>query len=150
MSKGANMVSEKSRNTDKHLGGILNNLVDSFLGHPLRIIADMLLVLLGLLIIAGGRIAIQPTPESEIRWIEVSADMDKWLGWALIWLAADDILFKGKATIFLLSKTVIPVVETILKAILGEDQFSRLIKRFQKEPDEIKEVEGEPHQNQAT
>ncbi len=139
------MASEKSENTDKHLRTVLNNLVDFVIGNPLRLLGNLLLVLLGLLIISGGRIGIQATPESEIKWLEVFADMDKWLGWALIWLAADDMLFKGKATIFLLSKTIAPVVETVLKAILGEDQFSRLVKRFQKEPSKTEEVENEPH-----
>lgn len=136
------MVLEKSKNTDKPLGGILNNLVDFVIGNPLRLLGDLILVLLGLLIITGGRIGIQATPESEVRWIEAFANMDKWLGWALIWLAADDMLFRGKATIFLLSKTIIPVVETIMKSILGEAEFSRLIKRFQKKTDE---AENESH-----
>ena len=77
--------------------------------------------------------------------------MDKWLGWALIWLAIDDMFFRGKATIFLLSKTIVPVVETILKAVLGEEQFNRLIKRLKEKMDkgEIEEAKGggyESHQ----
>lgn len=111
---------------------VLNNVADF---NPLRFLSNTILVLLGLLIITGGRIGIQATPESEVRWIEAFANMDKWIGWALIWLAADDMLFRGKATLFLLSKTVIPVVETILKVVLGEDKLSRLLKRFEKKID---------------
>jgi len=95
-----------------------------------RLLSGIVLLLIGMLVITNGRIGIQATPDGEVSWIEAFSTMDDWFGWVLIVMALDGLLFRGKAVMFLLSKTVMPVVRVVLSSILGEEKFSALMKRF--------------------
>jgi len=97
-----------------------------------RLLSGLVLLIIGMLVITNGRIGIQATPEDEVRWIEAFSEMDDWLGWVLILMALDSLFFKGKALMFLLSKTITPVVHAILSGVLGEERFGALMKHLEK------------------
>jgi len=98
---------------------------------PSRFLSFTVMLLIGLLIVTGGRIGIQATPTSEVRWIEAFAELDAWFGWTVIWLAFDDLLFGDKATMFLISKTIGPVVRAVLSNLLGKERLDALTKRLE-------------------
>ena len=86
----------------------------------------------GMLAITGGRIGIQATSESEVNWIEVFSTLPVWIGWLMVWFAFDGFFVGGKATTFILSKTVVPVVHAVLSNIVGEEKLRAFEKRFEK------------------
>ncbi len=97
-----------------------------------RLLSGVVLLLIGMLIITGGRIGIQATPESEVSWIEAFAELPEWFGWITIMMSLDSLFFRGRALAFLLSKTIIPVVHVILRGVLGEEKFGALMRRLEK------------------
>jgi len=112
------------------------NKVGTYIPSYREQIDTMVLICFGALILARGRIGVQASPESEIRWIEVFALMPKYTGWILIWYGLDNLFTKGKATKYILDKTLVPVLNPIIKAIgssiFGEKKFSSWIERLNK------------------
>ena len=104
--------------------------------NPERFLGNFVLLLVGMLIIEGGRVGIQATLESEVQWIEVFSEFDVWIGWMLVWLALDGLLFAGKVTTFLISKTIVPIVRTIF----GEGKLEAFAKRFGKKEEGVESV----------
>ena len=94
--------------------------------------SNLTILLFGLLIIGGGRIGIQATPESGVRWVEVFSTLPLWFGWLMVWFAFDGFFAGSKATTFVLSKTVVPVVHAVLSNIVGEEKLKAFEKHFEK------------------
>jgi len=78
----------------------------------------MLLMLLGLLMLNGGGFAIQSSLESEPYWM--FPEVETWACWVIIWFGFDSMLFKDKATSFVLNKTLVPLLRRVFKGIRGE------------------------------
>lgn len=97
-----------------------------------RLLSSTVLLLIGMLVITNGRVGIQATPESEVSWIEAFSEIKTWVGWVIVWIAFDGVFVNGKATTFLLSITVLPVVRAILSNVLGEKRFDALMRRLEK------------------
>ena len=99
-----------------------------------RYLSDLVLLLVGLLIITGGRIGIQATPESEVQWLEAFSKIDVWIGWMIIWMSLDNMFTGGRITIFLLSKTVV----SVMRVVLGEERVNAFMKRFEEKEKEVR------------
>lgn len=110
-------------------------LLNIFTPDPWKSLSCLMLLMAGMLIIAKGRIGIQATPEGEVYWIEVFSELDLWLGWLMIWLSLDTILTDNKATTFIISKTIVPVVEVMLRDIVGEEKLNALKSKLEKKVD---------------
>lgn len=92
----------------------------------------MVLIVLGLLLMGGGGIGVKTTPESEPIWVLLPM-LDAWVCWLLIWFGIDQMIFKGKATTFVMNKTVVPIFEPILEGVIGKDRLEKLNRKLGKQ-----------------
>lgn len=115
----------------------MKDKITSWLGHvfnPREFALNTVMLIFCALTITGGRMAVQATPTSDVKWIEVFEKLPSWTGWFLLFLTLDSWLFRGKllsATIKATSK----VTEPILKSVVGEEKFNKMVQRL-KRPEE--------------
>lgn len=79
----------------------------------------------------GGGIGIQMAPDVDPVWVSLGG-LPKWMIVLLIWFGVDSIVFKGRASPWLLNKYVLPRVDGVLKAVMGEERYERLKKKLDK------------------
>ena len=101
-------------------------------------VGNLVLLLIGTLIITGGKIGIQTTAESEWRVVAGFSTVPVWIGWVIFWFAFDGFL-GGKLSTFMFSKTIIPFVRAVLVNIFGEERVNAWSGRFDKSDTEDKE-----------
>lgn len=84
----------------------------------------ILFIFVGLTAWTGGGIGLKMAPNAEPVWISLGA-LPSWIGMILILFGVDALIFKGRATPWLVRKYVNPVITAILKATAGEDRVKR-------------------------
>jgi len=94
-------------------------------GSPFGFMSGMILILLGMIILGDGEIGIKATSTSEVQWITAFASLDNWFGWIFIWFGFDSF-FNGKLTNLLIDKILSPILNPIVKAILGEEKLKKI------------------------
>ena len=95
----------------------------------MQYVTGLILLLFGLVTMGGGQIGIQATPNSEISWITVFAALPNWTGWVLIWFGIDSF-FDGKLTKVLFSRVLSPILDPIVKSMVGEERLEKFRARL--------------------
>ena len=97
-----------------------------------HVTAGSVLILLGMTALTGGGIAIQATSESKPVWANLGALSD-WICWFIIWIGFDMMIFKERATPWLLSKFVQPVIKAVLRSTISEERYKVLEEKLERE-----------------
>lgn len=105
-----------------------------------QIYRGMFIIIIGMLLVAGGSFGIKASPESEPQWIEFPI-MDTWVCLIVVWFGLDELLFRGKATEYIVKKTIAPVLKVVLERSLGEDKLRKIEKALAKLSGKKEEVE---------
>ena len=98
-----------------------------------------LMMLLGLTAQTGGGLAIKIAADSEPTWISLEG-LPTWICWFIVWLGFDEMVFRGRATNWLIKKYAQPIIEVILKSTVGEEKLKaweeKLERKFGKKEEE--------------
>ena len=81
-----------------------------------------LMIFLGATAQTGGGFGIKTAIDSEPTWISLGG-IPAWICWFIIWLGIDEMIFRGRATNWLMKKYIIPAIEGILKSTVGEEKL---------------------------
>ena len=97
------------------------------------IYAGMFLILIGIMIRSGGSLTIQIGKRNPTLVPIPMLTNNVWIAWLTIWIGIDLAIFKGRASNFILQKTIIPVVKYILENTIGKERLNKLEQRFRKD-----------------
>ena len=100
-------------------GGVLKRL-SKYLPSMSDVLSGFVVLLFGLLMLSKGAIFVQSSPGKELVDVGIPSDLPTWMSWFIVWIGFDIMVSGGKITDFILSKTVKPVRDAVVKNIRGE------------------------------
>jgi len=94
-----------------------------------NIYMGLFLILIGIMLRYGGSFSIQIGEQNPIP-VPIPTLTDTWIAWLVVWLGIDTMIFRGRATPFIIQKTIVPVIRYILESTIGKERLQKLEQRI--------------------
>jgi len=97
-----------------------------------NVVAGLILILMGTLVIGNYEVIIYNSEGVAVSNLNELTKLGEWFGWLVLFLGIDSI-FGNKISKWLTEKIIAPILNPIIKGIVGKEKLEKLRARFNKE-----------------